>query len=436
MHQAQQEKPPRKDSEEHLLAFPIVSALCYLHDTGLYNDLVTDGVSIHKDAVSTYGPEKMDAGVLGFLFAVGKLEKTADGIYFISDNSSLTPEYLEQALVMREIVKAFCIDWTNILTAEVQAFPSGLKAALSTPLLRYIDQQLELGNTISQELMSIGAKIGVSDDGIKLNTLGEYLRTSPIFGSFLALSNSYQNLLNFLFEARQDPTTQDFRGKNSRNPEENAKASNKLIENLVQRLRNFLNDRGFKTILDLGSGGGFFAQALETNVILLDYSELANKEARKTFANSDIKPKEIITGSIMSRADLEKARIHQPDAVTINYILHDILGQAPTYEEGVKLVKTFLTTYKDVFENTPLLITESWYVNWNDLKKGNKPFITLFSFLHEISPQRLMSREELFKILTELGFEVESTTIPHGYMEIDSEERVINETWVVQYTGE
>ncbi len=329
--------------------------------------------------------------------------------------------------------------------------PEPLKRGLVIPVMSSLHKQASSlpfeGGDIEQRVAILlgekqceGAKrfldgVGLLDAEGKLGSVGSTLLTHRVIGSYGRLTNSYTPLITHLAKAASRPEECGFGRKFSRNQEENAIASNQLIANIITRLQGRVQQEG-DTLLDLGSGGGFFAEGLGLKTILFDISETANNHAVHTFrqASKEACVEAAITGDITNKTDLEKASRYTPDAVTINYIIHDILGQAPNYAEGLETVKKFLGDYKELFGKTPLFITESWDVSWDDLRAGGKSYISLYTWLHAISPQRLISKDNFLGVLDEVGFHV-AETIVHGALPRDGKQVPINETLVVYSNG-
>ena len=138
----------------------------------------------------------------------------------------------------------------------------------------------------------------------------------------------------------------------------------------------------------------------------------------------------MVTGDITNPSDLREAQRKGPDAVTINYILHDIAGQASTYEQGLERVTEFLRSYRGVFGKKRLYITESWDVSWEALRASGRSYMTLYTWLHGISPQRLLPKATFSKTAGR-GRLYPSGCHSHGRMLIDGVRQPINETIVV-----
>ena len=416
---------------ENLLGFPVVNILCYLHESGLYTKLRNGGVAIDPKAAFQYGSPKMQEGNLGFMYALRHLDKSADGKKYVLPKKTIIIESnILAALKLREIFRSFENGWEPMLGLMVEDFPEEVRVGLALPLMSMLQNKLSrFDHKGMTEIQALLTQLGlVQDNG--LSAVGQRLYDHHVIGSFRALTSSYRRLINRLFMATKNTKALKYGEDLARDEDENARASNMLIENIVEALRGYMDEVGIRRVLDLGSGGGHFTSKLGLETILFDRSPTANKHAIETAKNKK-KIKGVITGSILVKEKLQEAKEKNPDAVTINYIIHDILGQAPNYEAGLKLVKEFLLTYKEVFGKTPLLITESWNVSWDDLRQGNKPHISLYTWIHAISPQRLISPEVLRKLLQETGFTIERE-IDHGSMMIKGKKTAINQTWVVR----
>ena len=309
-------------------------------------------------------------------------------------------------------------------SSDLKAFLPELRTALAVPLIGIIEENEQRYRSLEKPLTSLGL---ADEDG--LNAIGARLLGHRVIGSYRNLSYSYEEAINHLTEVIENPQTMQFGGSLARNEKRNALSSNELIANVVPRLATYLQRAARTRLVDFGSGGGHFAAGIGMETILFDRSAIANQEALQTFAVRPELIKGMVTGSILDLEKMKEAKQAKPDVATINYILHDILGQPESFAEGVSLVKEFLLNYREVFGQMPLLITESWDVSWDHLREANKPYITLFQWLHEISPQRLMDGGTLADILIECEFMIREV-IDHGFLPINGEQVPVNQTLV------
>lgn len=435
---------------DNLLGFPVLGCLRYLKQAKLFDQLQAGRVSVDDDAGMRYGPEKMKAGVLGFLLASGQLKKNGETLnYEIPDNSLVTHENLEASFGAIALVEQIRDDLSGVTLSSLDTVPAGLKKGLVVPLMHALHKEVESSEHSDdrfqdvQKLLDSGNyeaareflfELELTDSDYKLNKVSEMLLTHRVNGSYARLAASYISLISNLYPASLSPEQCKFGMLYARDQETNAIASNNLIANITgEPLRSKIAQRGPR-LLDLGSGGGVFALNIGLpETMLFDMSEVANGHAQAKF-DAVGRGGEIvtaITGDLTNRQALMMARgigtDYKPDVVTINYIVHDIMGQAQSYADGLDTVRTFLANYRDAFGSTPLFVTESWDVSWDDLSKGGKPFLSLYTFLHAISPQRLISKE-LFHGLAEMaGFKVEDE-ITHGKLAVDGVEKDTNQT--------
>ena len=235
-------------------------------------------------------------------------------------------------------------------------------------------------------------KLGLLVNG-SLTKIGRALLEHRVIADFGRLVTSYTPLILHLHDAEKHPEKNAFGHEYGRDQHENALASNQLIANVVGNLRG-QTDLAGQTVIHLGSGGGYFSLALGARSVLFDISPVANAEAEQTFHDGRQSKliAGVVTGDITNPSDLREARRKGPDAVTINYILHDIAGQASTYEQGLERVTEFLRSYRGVFGKKRLYITESWDVSWEALRASGRSYMTLYTWLHGISPQRLLPK--------------------------------------------
>lgn len=437
-----------RQTEENLLAFARLGVMTYLAESRLYEDLQDGGIYSNDDNRYQFGAAKIQEGTLGFAFAIQLLDKRS-GYYVLPQDNSLTPDAIDHATTLTRLMRDSGGGNELYSYLAQENVPIEILRGCSVPMIGRLQEAIEEAGIKDQaDVTAYANKLLLQDDYGSMrqvmqkldlvgqngapNAVGEALLTHRVVGSFSALTYSYSRLIENLHQASSDLDERRFGGKFSRIQKINAWASNRLIANTVERIKQYISKNKYERVLDLGSGGGFFSLGMGTDSVLFDMSQAANDLAKEAFARAHKfhRVKGIITGSIIDGEKLRQAAAYAPDAVTINYIIHDLLGQADTYQEGLWKVQEFFRLYKGAFGSTPLLLTESWFIDWEDLRKGNKSYITLYAWLHEISPQHLLRKQDMIDMLTELGFEI-TPIAEHGDMTIDGNREVINETFQV-----
>lgn len=436
----------RREVDAHLTAFPVTGVLHYLNQRGLWSRLCAEGVPADPEAGCHFGRRKMEDANLGMLYALGKLDMR-DEHYVLPDASPLSESDLAAAGSVLDTVGQLGAPGMPLPNGGLERTPEEIRRGLSLPIISQLRLKAEAGGIKRTDLAGKVAellqgkrmthvadtlgKLGLLVNG-SLTKAGRALLEQRLVADFGRLINSYTPLILHLHDAEKDPEKNAFGREYGRDQYENAIASNQLIANAVGNLSR-QTDLGERTVLDLGSGGGYFLLALAARSVLFDISSVANAEAERTFdeVGRGGQIAGVINGDITNPSDLWEARETKPDAVTINYILHDIAGQAPSYQQGLERVTEFLHNYRRVFGKTLLYVTESWDVSWEALRAGGKSYITLYTWLHGISPQRLFRKTTFSKLLEEAGFAQEAS-ITHGRMIIDGVMTPINETIVAR----
>ena len=389
----------------------------------------------------------MEGANLGVFYAFGQLD--IDDDHYVLSRESPTDEADVQAAgsVLEMVGHLDDEPDMPLMLDSLEKTPDEIERGLSLPLISLLRLKVEalgasraeLAGKVTELLQSermthiasaLG-RLGLLVNG-SLTRVSRALLDQRVVSDFGRLVNSYKPLILDLYDAQNHPQQNSFDQRYGRDQYENAIASNQLIANMVVNLREHtcLAER---TVLDLGSGGGYFPLSLGARSILFDRSAVANSEAEEMYrkaGKTDLLAG-VITGDITDPDDLQAARAQHPDAVTINYILHDIVGQASSYEQGLDKALAFLRHYREIFDDTLLYITESWDISWGALRAGGKSYITLYTWLHGISPQRLLSKAALTELLEQAGFRQEATVV-HGRMVIDGVNTPINETIVAR----
>ncbi|MEX2144733.1 MAG: methyltransferase domain-containing protein [Anaerolineales bacterium] len=243
----------------------------------------------------------------------------------------------------------------------------------------------------------------------KLSHTGKLLLRNTALGGYTQLAYSYFPYFLNLGDLLLDPSLAGQGKQIDRMQPENAQASNKLISNIVGRLARESLNENVRTVLDFGSGGGYFLLAMAKEgrrVVGLDISTKAVSSSLGLFESFGADGK-IYLGSLLNAEDLARiAQQERPDIAFINYILHDIAGSGKDRAGGLKIVGEFLNLYRSNFPAIPLYISETYFSSTETLKADGKVTPILFALLHTISPQRLLRREDFFELLDRSGYVV------------------------------
>jgi len=280
-----------------------------------------------------------------------------------------------------------------------------------------IDYLVEnLHTDISKDMKEFLARVDVIHDD-KLGRTGKFLLRRNALGGYTQLIYSYLPYLLNLNSLIADPKNAGQGKIIDRMQPENAQASNKLISNIVGRLIKHTKMREVEVVVDFGCGGGhFLLEFSKDNIqtIGLDISNSAIDSSRNLFESSGAEGT-FYQGDLMNREVLAEISIKtRPDIAFINYILHDIAGYGGSREIGFKIVEEFLHNYRNYFPATPLYISESYFSKREVLREDDSSASIVFSFLHSISPQYLMTREELLSLLDFANFVIKDEIV-HNY---------------------
>jgi SAM-dependent methyltransferase len=398
---------------DYLLGLPLVSVM-----------------AVH-DQWSQAGPNKVAEGIRDFLLVVGE-----EFPEIFSDQKTSIPAaklVLSRMGVFLDVRAQLHAEKKNgnekellslldqRLNLDLDGIPPQFWGGFLIPLLGAIQTQAEIRGLSEAEYLSehlprggdqgvhaFLEQTGVIQDGA-LARNGKLLLRRAALGGYTQLAYSYLPHLLNLQKLIADPSIAGLGKPIDRMQPENAQASNKLISNIVGRLVERAVDEHVRTVLDFGSGGGYFLLAMaqqDVRVVGLDISSAAIGSSRALFKSSGVDGS-LYLGNLMDGEDLSRiASENPPDAAFINYILHDIAGSAPSREQGLEIVKAFLDMYRRYFPSAPLYISESYYASPQTLKADGNAAAMVFAFLHAISPQNLLRREELLALLESAGFTV------------------------------
>ena len=421
------EKPTLTPSQA-LESLPTLASISYLHNAKLTLSELKKGFDL-SDAT------KIDTAVIDYLFATHYLEQPSPGYLVTSKDHPLAEiesDLLSTTFTNLNLLGALVHPKSPATLTDLDHFFNSLtltdsqylNAAYLTPLLGFFFRKANAANlspqayldsqvlsTPDSSILAYLKSINFLTKDLQSSVLGQILFLRQPLPGFVQLSHSYPDYYLNLNRLAKNPSLAGFAKEIDRWQPDNALASNWLIKNSAPKIAAKLV--GFDTILDFGSGGGHFLHELRDSahhLIGFDLSEDANNEAKALFDdNGNSHMLTTIHGNLLSSPDLAAAASHQPQAATINYILHDIAGIATHREAGIQIVRNFLANFRYFFPNAPLFISESYDTDRYQQRADDNSAAAVFHFIHGISPQFLLDREELISLLHQTGFQVDET---------------------------
>lgn len=168
-----------------------------------------------------------------------------------------------------------------------------------------------------------------------------------------------------------------------------------IVQDIIKR-------KNFNTILDLGCGDATFLIDLcekypNIKGYGLDISQEAVNYGLKKLEEKKLDDRIILLVGDMFEVDKIKEMLGQIDAVTSFYALHEFISPE------TNKVEVFLTKFKEVFQDTPLIICELMREPPEKIRK-NPSFALEHYLFHDLSNQRQISRDEWKEILRKAGF--------------------------------
>jgi SAM-dependent methyltransferase len=175
-----------------------------------------------------------------------------------------------------------------------------------------------------------------------------------------------------------------------------------------------------RSILDLGCGNGEFliylSDALSEKSYGVDISNMAVQEAINNITKHRLSERiYVFQSDIMELGNDVKMN---PDALTLVYILHELVGQENDTSQIIKLLKR-LRTY---FPGSKLIVLEACKYEVPYLKK-RKSFLVEHHLFHRVSKQTLLPFEHWKDIFLKSGYRIldatELRTVGQGFFVLE-----------------
>ena len=193
-------------------------------------------------------------------------------------------------------------------------------------------------------------------------------------------------------------------GKGVRRREEFvAKGSGQAAELLpFPIVKDTIKRRNFKTILDLGCGDAtFLIDLCESNPHIkgygVDISQDAVNYGLRKLKERKLDDRITLLVGDMFKVDKIKEQLKQIDVATAFYALHEFISPE------TNKVEEFLRKFREVFQDTPLIICELVRESPEIVRK-NPSFALEHYLFHDLSNQRQIPRDEWKEILKKTGF--------------------------------
>jgi SAM-dependent methyltransferase len=167
--------------------------------------------------------------------------------------------------------------------------------------------------------------------------------------------------------------------------------------------KRFIEKYKCKSIFDLGCGNGEFliylSDVLSEKSYGIDISNTAVQEAINNITKHHLSERiYVFRSDIMELGDEIKVKA---DALTLVYILHELVGQENDASKIIKLLKGLRTC----FPGSKLIVLEACKYGVPFLKK-TKSFLLEHHLFHQVSKQTLLTFEEWKNIFLKSGYKI------------------------------